>query len=839
MKKLLIVDGNSIINRAFYAINLSTKDGFSTGGIYGFLNILTKKIEEEAPDYTVVTFDVKAPTFRHEEYSLYKAQRKGMPPELAQQMPVAKEVLQAMNIGVIEFAGFEADDVIGTVSAICEKEGVLCQILTGDKDSLQLASESTHIHLIVSAMGKTETKVYTPAEVMERYSLTPAQFIDLKGLMGDPSDNIPGVAGIGEKTATNLLLKYGSIEGVYEHIDDGEIKGAQLTKLKNGEDMAHLSKRLATIVRDVPIDFEFENFAVKPYNTNELIALLERLDFKSMIKKMNLTEEQIAIESVVRDKKSGTNEVADKLKNSSRIYYTIEEDGVNLFFEDELYVFKDMLMLADIFENENIQKYGHNVKEDILKLDKAGIKFNGIGFDSAIAAYILNPARSEYTLSETVHEYMGAAAESSAASLPKLCDRLCSEMEENGQHRLYFDIELPLVPIMASMQTEGFKVDKQMLEDLSAKLTENIDKLESKIYYAAEKIFNINSTKQLGEVLFEHLGLPPVKKTKRGYSTDVDVLKKLRTKHPVIDFILDYRQLTKLKSTYTDGLMAVINEKTGKIHSSFNQTVTTTGRISSTEPNLQNIPVKMELGREIRKVFVASDDDHILVDADYSQIELRVLAHISGDTKMTEAFIHDRDIHTQTAAEVFGVAEFMVTPEMRSSAKAVNFGIVYGIGEFSLAEDIGTTRKEAKAYIDSYLETYSAVNEFMQNTVAFARENGYVKTLLNRRRYIPEISASNFNLRSFGERVAMNAPIQGSAADIIKIAMVNVTRELKKRAPRSKLILQVHDELIVEAHKDELELVKEILITEMEKAYPMSVPLKADLGVGKNWYEAK
>jgi len=839
MKKLLIVDGNSIINRAFYAINLSTKDGFSTGGIYGFLNILIKKIEEEAPDYTVVTFDVKAPTFRHKEYSLYKAQRKGMPPELAQQLPVAKEVLQAMNIGIIEIEGYEADDVIGTVSAKCEQAGVLCQVLTGDKDSLQLASESTQIHLIVSAMGKTETKVYTPAEVMERYSLTPAQFIDLKGLMGDASDNIPGVAGIGEKTATNLLLKYGSIDGVYEHIDDGEIKGAQLTKLKTGEEMARLSKRLATIVRDVPIDFEMDNYAIKPYNTNELIALLERLDFKSMIKKMGLTEEQVVFESVTREKKEGNSQIADKLAKCEKIYYTFEEDGVNIFFEGEVYVFGDAQSVATVFENKEILKYGHNVKEDILKFAKEGIKFRGIGFDSAIAAYILNPARSEYTLSETVHEYLGTGAEVSAASLPALCDKLCAEMEANEQHSLYFDIELPLVPIMASMQIEGFKVDRQMLSDLSQKLTESIDKLESKIYYSAEKIFNINSTKQLGEVLFEHLGLPPVKKTKRGYSTDVDVLKKLRSKHPVIDYILDYRQLTKLKSTYTDGLMAVINEQTGKIHSSFNQTVTTTGRISSTEPNLQNIPVKMELGREIRKVFVASDDEHILVDADYSQIELRVLAHISGDKKMTEAFINDRDIHTQTAAEVFGVAEFMVTPEMRSSAKAVNFGIVYGIGEFSLAEDIGTTRKEAKAYIDSYLATYSSVNEFMQNTVAFARENGYVKTMLNRRRYIPEISASNFNLRSFGERVAMNAPIQGSAADIIKIAMVNVVRELEKRTPRSKLILQVHDELIVEAHKDELETVKEILITEMEKAYPMSVPLKADIGVGENWYEAK
>jgi len=548
---------------------------------------------------------------------------------------------------------------------------------------------------------------------------------------------------------------------------------------------------------------------------------------------------EVVFESVTREKKEGNSQIADKLAKCEKIYYTFEEDGVNIFFEGEVYVFGDAQSVATVFENKEILKYGHNVKEDILKFAKEGIKFRGIGFDSAIAAYILNPARSEYTLSETVHEYLGTGAEVSAASLPALCDKLCAEMEANEQHSLYFDIELPLVPIMASMQIEGFKVDRQMLSDLSQKLTESIDKLESKIYYSAEKIFNINSTKQLGEVLFEHLGLPPVKKTKRGYSTDVDVLKKLRSKHPVIDYILDYRQLTKLKSTYTDGLMAVINEQTGKIHSSFNQTVTTTGRISSTEPNLQNIPVKMELGREIRKVFVASDDEHILVDADYSQIELRVLAHISGDKKMTEAFINDRDIHTQTAAEVFGVAEFMVTPEMRSSAKAVNFGIVYGIGEFSLAEDIGTTRKEAKAYIDSYLATYSSVNEFMQNTVAFARENGYVKTMLNRRRYIPEISASNFNLRSFGERVAMNAPIQGSAADIIKIAMVNVVRELEKRTPRSKLILQVHDELIVEAHKDELETVKEILITEMEKAYPMSVPLKADIGVGENWYEAK
>lgn len=838
MEKLLIVDGNSIINRAFYAIKyLTSKDGMSTGALYGFLNILMRKIEEEQPDYTAVAFDLKAPTFRHKEYSLYKAQRKGMPEELAMQMPIAKELLNAMNIAVLELEGYEADDIIGTVAATCERKNVLCQILTGDKDDLQLATDKTQIHLTVTTKGQTETKVYTSAEVLDRYSLTPTQFIDLKGLMGDPSDNIPGVKGVGEKTAISLLLKYGSVEGVYEHIDDGEIKGALYNKLKEDKEMAFLSKKLATIMLDVPLDFTLEDLKAKPYNVAEFAKILDRLDFKTILKKLDVAEEPAAVVQTIT--RAGDSCDVEEIIKTGELCYVLDADKVFVKVNDEIAEFSDIQILKSIFEDKNITKTAHNAKDDIVFLSQIGIQFDGLGFDTAIAAYILDPAESEYNYSDIIEKYLGSSAAKDITSILKLKEKLLSLIKENEQEQLYFDIELPLVTVLAKMQINGFKVDKQMLMDFSKKLSADIEGLENSIYMLAGEVFNINSPKQLGVVLFEHLGLPAQKKTKSGYSTNADVLNKLKKYHPIIECILDYRQLAKLKSTYADGLSSVINEKTGKIHSCFNQTITATGRISSTEPNLQNIPVKLELGREIRKVFVASDSDHILIDADYSQIELRVLAHVAEDAKMREAFANDLDIHTQTASQVFGVAEFMVTPQMRSRAKAVNFGIVYGIGEFSLAEDIGTTRKEAKEYIESYLNTYTGVDKFMKDTVEFAKENGYVKTLFNRRRYIPEIKSSNFNIRSFGERAAMNAPIQGSAADIIKLAMIGVYNELKEKAPKSRLILQVHDELIVEAHVDEKETVTEIIKNQMEKAYALAVPLKVDVGIGENWYEAK
>ncbi len=834
MKKLLVIDGNSIINRAFYAVApLTTSDGLNTNGIYGFLNIFLKVMGEEKPDFCTVAFDLKAPTFRHKMFDAYKATRHGMPPELAEQMPVLKDVLHAMNISTIEKEGYEADDLIGTVSAMCEREGIQCRILTGDRDDLQLASDKTSVLLTTTSKGQTQTVIYDDKAVLEKYGVMPKMLIDVKGLMGDSSDNIPGVAGIGEKTALSLITKYKTIEGVYENIT--ELKGAMLKKIEDGREMAFLSRELATIMRDVPLGEKIEDFEVKSYSS-ELIPLLERLQFKKIIEKIG--------DDVGKAEKESVNAEILKCDTlpqiSDEFYFELDGEDVIFTLDEKVYTAK-AACLKDIFENPDILKRGNNLKDSITALNKMGIGFEGIDGDCAIAAYLIEPSRNDFSLSALCSDFLGVQADLGGGTLllPRLYKKLYERMEEDKLLPLYEKIELPLVGVLASMQIEGFKVDREMLISFSKKLGEEIAEIEKMIYTLAGEQFNINSPKQLGVILFEKLQLKGGKKTKTGYSTSVDVLEKLRSKHPIIPYILDYRHKAKLKSTYADGLQTVINPETGKIHSTFNQTVTTTGRISSTEPNLQNIPIRTELGRELRRVFVAESDDYVLIDADYSQIELRVLASISEDAKMIEAFKNGVDIHTKTASEVFGVADFMVNSDMRRNAKAVNFGIVYGISEFSLAEDIHTSRAEAKAYMDKYLETYSGVRQFMKETVEFAREHGYVKTLSDRRRYIPEIKASNFNVRSFGERVALNAPIQGTAADIIKIAMINVFNALKEKAPRSRLILQVHDELIVQAHKEEKDIVCSILKSEMENAFPLSAPLAVDMSEGRSWYDAK
>lgn len=834
MKKLLIIDGNSIINRAFYAIrNLSTRSGLNTNGIYGFLNIMTKTMQNENTDYTVVAFDMRAKTFRHKIFEGYKAQRKGMPPELAEQMPVLHDVLDALGISWIEQEGYEADDLIGTVSKICDENGIICRILTGDRDDLQLVSENTNVLLTVTAQGKTDTVCYDPKAVFEKYGVKPEALIEVKGLMGDSSDNIPGVAGIGEKTALSLISKYKTLDGVYENLSD--MKGALLTKLENGRESAFMSRELGKIVRDVPISYSIEDFSRKPYS-QDLVPLFKSLEFTSFLNKLDLNEDDEKAEIAVKAETGN----ADLSLIGDTFYFETKGDDV-LFLCGEKFVQSKTDELSDIFENKGIKKITNNAKDEILALSKKAINLSNLAFDTAIAAYVINPQRTDFSLSALTNDILNKnyTEENAVCALPELHATLDNEMRAHEQSELYYKIELPLISVLADMQKEGFKADSDMLKRFSELLSGRAQKLEAEIFELAGEEFNINSPKQLGIILFEKMQLPFAKKTKTGYSTNVDILEKLKSKHEIAGKILEYRHLTKLKSTYADGLLTVINEKTGRIHSSFNQTVTATGRISSTNPNLQNIPVRTDLGREFRKVFVARDDNYILVDADYSQIELRVLAAVADDKNMQKAFKSGVDIHTKTASEVFGVADFMVTDEMRRRAKAVNFGIVYGIGEFSLAQDIGVTRKEAKEYIERYLKSFDGVSRYMKDIVVFAKRYGYVKTLLGRRRYIPEINSSNHMVKAFGERVALNAPIQGTAADIIKLAMVNVYRRLSENNMKSKLILQVHDELIIEAHKSELEEVKNILREEMENAFPLSVPLKVDMGYGRSWYDAK
>lgn len=893
--KLMIIDGNSILNRAFYGLQgaqMTASDGLHTNAIFGFLNILNKFLEEEKPQYLCVAFDLKAPTFRHLQFEGYKATRKGMPPELAEQVPYMKEVLDAMSIKRLELEGFEADDIIGSVSKCAEAGNMQVVVVTGDRDSLQLASENTKILLPITRGGRTETETYDARGVTEHYGVTPLQFIDVKGLMGDKSDNIPGVPGIGEKTALELIKTYGSIESIYENLDRIDKKSVR-EKLAANRDLAFMSKHIATIDRDMPELCQVGDLKRQDYDKDKLYELFKRLDFKSFIEKFGLAgvsakaaenlvklsytiaEDPISLaQTIASISSAGEVSVFQLLDRTEAFVSTLA--GVALSWGDEN-VFvpvghgiseeQFLELFSPVFSNKSIKIYGHDLKNLIVYLKWKGIPFDGLAFDTMIGAYILNPSRDTYTVAELAQEYLGHTfgslqeltgkgrgytpfAEISAEQLAEITVRhsrtvmelkkiIGGQIEENGQTELYYEIELPLVEVLSDMEYRGFKVNTEGLEQFSKKLDEKIAASMDAVYTLAGEQFNINSPKQLGVILFEKLGLPVLKKTKTGYSTDAEVLEQLASKHEIVSGILEFRQLVKLKSTYAEGLLHVVNPADGRIHSSFNQTVTATGRISSTEPNLQNIPIKLEMGREIRKVFVPENEEFLLSDADYSQIELRVLSHITGDENMIAAFRNNEDIHTATASGVFNVPREQVTPLLRSRAKAVNFGIVYGIGDFSLAKDIGITRKEAREYIDGYLERYPGVKNYMHETVENGRRNGYVETMFKRRRYLPELKSSNFNMRSFGERVAMNMPIQGSAADIIKIAMVKVYKELGEHNMKSRLILQVHDELIIETHVSEKEQVERILQDCMQNAVPMKVPLVAEVKTGASWYETK
>lgn len=880
MKKLLIIDGNSILNRAYYGIRpLTAPDGTPTNAVYGFLNILLKHLDEESYDYLCVAFDVKEKTFRHKRYELYKAQRKPAPEDFLVQLPLMKEVLAAMNCMCMELPGYEADDIIGTVSKICDQNDVECNILTGDKDDLQLISDNTTVKLVVTRMGRTTTTDYHPEQFREKYGIEPSEFIDVKALMGDASDNIPGVAGVGEKTAMSLIQNYKNIDYIYEHIDELEIKEGVRNKLKNDRDNAYLSYELATIDRNAPIDFDFSAAVRGDYNESELAALFTRLNFRSFISKLKLDKAAEAAEAT--DTIEGIGKSADfkdlisAARAAKKVAYTLS--GNRLFIKppkgDVIYADADKEDLKEFFGDSEISKVGYDIKEDIIAVSEYGIDapespFRAMTFDVMLAAYILDPTQSSYPIDTLCTKYLSAYLDCDDSAdggeqlsmldviepssdktqliinrvyaIERLAEKMADEIEKNGQHYLYYDVELPLTEVLARLQLRGMYVDRDELTDFGRMLDDRINLLCDEIYSLAGEEFNINSPKQLGVILFEKLELPFGKKNKSGgYSTNAEILEKLRDKHEIVEKVLEYRQLAKLKSTYVTGLSSVVNPKTGRIHSHFNQTVTNTGRLSSTEPNLQNIPVRTPLGREIRKMFIAEKDGWTLIDADYSQIELRVLAHIADDSAMKQAFLDNEDIHTQTAATVFKTPVDEVTSLMRSRAKAVNFGIVYGIGAFSLAKDIGTSRAEAQQYIDEYLAHYGNVALYMNQVIESAKECGYITTVLGRRRYIPELSASSHQLRMFGERVAMNAPIQGSAADIIKIAMVNVDRRLAESGLSARLVLQVHDELIVESPESEKDAAAAILKEEMEKAYKLSVPLIVDMNSGKSWYDTK
>ena len=847
--KLVILDGNSIVNRAFYGIRqLSAPDGTPTNGVYGFLAILRKLIDAEKPDSLCVAFDLKAPTFRHKRYDGYKAQRKGMPEELAVQIPILKEVLDEMGILRLELEGYEADDLLGTVGKRCEASGWDCRIVTGDKDSFQLISDATHVCHVKSRMGQTETKEYTPELFREEYGFEPVRIIDLKALMGDSSDNIPGVPGVGEKTAMDLVQRYGTLQHIYGKLDELDIKEGVRKKLREGRESAELSYELATICTAVPIEFEPADALWHDNYKRGLYGLFKKLGFNKFIEKWGIEASQdtsgaAEISHMHRSDAPTYDELCKAVKTAELIAVTAGEnldsleicDGKTVYTAHWSALGDDYDKLLRLVFSDGVKKVSHNVKELMSRLLAEGLPLDGFVYDTALAAYLLDATESDYDLHRVSMRYCGAEL-SGAEAIYRLKPVTEEKLKELQMDKLYYEIELPLCRVLAEMQDTGFMVDRMALSAFGDSLTGSIDALRNEIYKQAGGEFNINSPKQLGEVLFERLVLPAGKKTKTGWSTNADVLEKLRGKHPIIDMILDYRMLTKLKSTYADGLLKLIDPD-GRIRTNFQMTVTATGRLSSTEPNLQNIPVRKELGAQIRKMFIASEGK-VLVDADYSQIELRLLAHISGDEHMQAAFMSGEDIHRVTASQVFNTPLSEVTSLQRSRAKAVNFGIVYGISSWSLAQDIGVFPNEAKVYMDAYLEKYSGVREYMKNIVEKAKAEGYVKTLYNRRRALPELKSSNFNTRSFGERVALNMPIQGTAADIIKLAMVNVYNRLKAEGLESKLILQVHDELICECPEHEAQRVAELLSEEMSGAAKLSVPLTVDAKIGHSWAEA-
>ena len=882
-KRLIIIDGNSIINRAFYALpDMTNSEGLHTNAVYGFTRMLFKIIDDYKPTHISVAFDMKAPTFRHKEFSEYKAGRKKMPNELGQQLQPLKELLDTFNIHRMEMAGFEADDLIGTVAKKAENDDFKVYIVTGDKDAIQLASNKTTT--LITKKGVGEVEEYNYDSVVERYEMTPTQFIDLKGLMGDKSDNIPGVPGIGEKTGIKLIKEFSSIENLIENTN--QLKGSVKKKIEENKEQAVFSKKLATIITDVPIEISLDELSYGDYDKNAVIEEFKKFGFNTLIKQVlamdggneeSIVEEKIELNinhlediSAFKNEIEKTNKLFIKtvskvgnILEKNLIYVFVSADGKNIYYIND----EELELIKDIISNEEIKKIGYNLKDDYLALKPYDIQLNNMFFDIAIGEYLIDSKSStSYECSDIAMKYLTKKIKSKeellgkGAKAKKFSDLELEELsiyfgeilnivynvypimekafKEMDMEYLFYDVEMPLVEVLGSMEYEGMAVDKNQLEELGNKFKEIISNLEEEIFTMAGEKFNINSPKQLGVILFEKLELPVIKKTKTGYSTNADVLEKLRDKHEIIDKITEYRQIVKLNSTYVEGLSNIINPISGRIHSSFNQTITTTGRISSTEPNLQNIPVKTEMGREIRKVFIAKDNCK-LVDADYSQVELRVLAHMSDDEHMIDAFQHNMDIHSKTASQIFGVDINDVTSLQRSEAKAINFGIVYGKTDFGLAQDLNIPVPKAKAYIESYFANYDKIKVFMDEAIKNATDKGYALTIFNRRRYIPEINSSNFMVRNQGKRFAMNAPIQGSAADIIKIAMVNVFTRLKDENLKSRLILQVHDELIVEALEEEIDKVCSIVKEEMESAVNLQVHLDVDLNVGDSWFETK
>ena len=842
--KLLILDGNSVINRAFFGVKpLTNREGLYTHAIYGFLNILEHMEKEEQPEAVCVAFDLHGPTFRHEQYELYKANRHGMPEELAQQMPVMKQVLQAMNIPIYECQGWEADDVIGTVGKICGNNDWECVIATGDRDSLQLIDEHVKVKLVVTRQGQTTATLYDEDLFRQEYGFEPKKMVDLKALMGDSSDNIPGVAGVGPKTAGELLQKFGSLDGVYDNLQDESIRPKLREKLETGKDNAYLSYDLATIRCTAPIDFEPMDAVVRPYNRPELYKLFSRLEFVRLIDRFGLRGAEA--ELPVTEQKVETLKEAEALPDACDSYalYLAPDSSVGIAWQEGTYCVTPMeaLYLGDFLKNSR-GGICHDLKSSLHMLDQMGLPHGNFVFDTALAAYDLNPTQSEYPVSKLATNYLNLTvddgdAAACAGALWHLRSVLQQELKQQEMTELYETIEFPLCSILYRMEKEGIAIDRDQLESFGKMLSQRIADCESIIFTYAQENININSPKQLGELLFEKLELPPVKKTKTGYSTNADVLEKLKNKHPIVPAIMDYRMLSKLKSTYADGLLKVIDGD-GRIHTTFQNLVTATGRLSSSEPNLQNIPVRTDLGAEIRKMFVPKPGN-VLVDADYSQIELRVLAHIADDKTMQEAFLSGLDIHTATASQVFGVPAEAVTALQRRNAKAVNFGIVYGISEFSLAEDIGVSRYQAKDYIDSYLANYHGVRNYMKQVVIDAKDTGFTKTLYGRRRSIPELKSSNFNIRQGAERIALNTPIQGTAADIMKLAMIKVDKALGENYPEAKLLLQVHDELIVECPEAIAPQVAEIVSQAMSQVAELKVPLIAEAKWGESWFDAK
>lgn len=905
MPRLVLIDGNSILNRAFYGIMgskmLTTPDGKYTNAVYGFLAIMFKVIDDLNPEYMAVAFDLKAPTVRHKMYEGYKATRKGMPNELAEQMPIIKEILELMHIKIIEKEGYEADDILGTLAKKGEKAGLDVTIVSGDRDTFQLATSKIVIRIPHTKVGKTEVDTFGEEDIIQKYGVKPKELIEVKGLMGDTSDNIPGIPGVGEKTALDIVKQYKTIDKLYKAVEEGTdtLKGKLRERVVENKELTLLSRTLGTINTEVPLEESIEDLKIREWDNEKVFEKFKELNFNRFIDRFNLQTEQkekelsdlVKIEEKnVQDLK----EILDKANKEKELVYLLEKEDNNdsqriikksikaisiydstnnMSYYVKLNEAEFVQTFKNIFENEEIKKYGYNISEDYCLLKELGIEMNNIYYDVKIAAYDLNPTNNNFSIENVANQYLGIDTSEYLSKyeeknkkeeqlnlfqtegaddnskyiygfkvylIKEISKKTLEELAKINSMELFEKIEMPLVKILGEMQINGMYVDKEELVSFGTELKAQIENLKTEIYNLCGEEFNINSTQQLGVVLFEKLKLPVYKKTKSGYSTDVDILEKLKPEHPVIEKILEYRSLMKLNSTYVEGLLPYINEKTHRIHSYFHQTITATGRISSTEPNLQNIPTRYELGKLLRKAFKPSEGN-IFIDADYSQIELRVLAHISGDRNMVMAFKHDEDIHKQAASKVFEVPIDEVTKEQRSSAKAVNFGIVYGISDFGLSEQLGISKKQAKRYIEQYLEKYSGIKKFMDNIVEETKEKGYVETLFHRRRYIPELSSNNYMVRQFGARAAMNTPIQGTAADIMKIAMINVFNKIKeeKLENEAKIVLQVHDELIIECKKEKQEKVEKILKQEMENAMKLKVPLKVEISEANNWYEAK